>query len=59
MDFKKEYITPDIFTIDCSIDAMIATSGLGGNEVVPGEGGYDGKFQSNRRNGWTGNGFWK
>lgn len=57
MKIKKEYVAPDAYVVDCCVEMMIATSQLG-EEVEPGDDGYGGKFQSNRRRGWGGNGFW-
>ena len=52
MQGKKNYIAPAVRTVNFSMEGMIAASQITGEgPVTPGEGDYDGEFQSNKR-GW-------
>lgn len=52
MNMKKNYMAPTVRTVNFSMEGMIASSQITGIGLVsPGEGEYDGEFQSNKR-GW-------
>ncbi|MBR5531207.1 MAG: hypothetical protein IKU63_06860 [Bacteroidaceae bacterium] len=49
---KKTYIIPETCSINLETAEVLAGSMVGGTEVTPGEGEYDGEFQSQKR-GWS------